>query len=228
MTSTFELLMELPLFKGVSLTTISNVVGAAKFHFLKFPAGETIIREQDVCTHLTFVIAGSVRLTTVNANGRFSVSQTLTSPAVVSPDFLFGRVTTYPCTVEAIDDVSILKISKADYTKILTTDPVFLFNYLNTLSANAQKSVVGIMSLTEGEIDERIAYWIIATTQPGSKDIRLTCRKRDFCSLFGAPRAMFNRYLESMKERGLIDYNNNEIIVNDRSEILDLLLDTRE
>ena len=61
MASTFELLMELPLFKGVSLTTISNVVGAAKFHFLKYPAGETIIREKDACTHLTFVIAGSAQ-----------------------------------------------------------------------------------------------------------------------------------------------------------------------
>ncbi|MBO4943487.1 MAG: Crp/Fnr family transcriptional regulator [Muribaculaceae bacterium] len=228
MASTFELLMELPLFKGVSLTTISNVVGAAKFHFLKYPAGETIIREKDACTHLTFVIAGSVRLTLVNANGRFAVNQTLTAPAVIAPDFLFGRVTTYPCTVEALDDVSILKISKIDYTNILTTDPVFLFNYLNTLSVNAQKSVDGIMSLTTGEIDERIAFWIIALTQPGSTDIRLSCRKRDLCSLFGVPRTVFNNGLESMKKRGLIDYNNNELMVNDRTAMLDLLLDTHE
>lgn len=228
MVSTFELLMELPLFKGVSLTTISKVVGASKFHFLKYPSGEIIIREHDACMHLTFVISGSVRLTTVNANGRFSVSQTLTAPAVISPDFLFGRVTSYPCTVEAIDDVSILKISKSDYTNILTTDPVFLFNYLNTLSVNAQKSVVGIMSLTSGEVDERIAYWIIALTQPGSTDIRLTCRKRDLCSLFGMQRAMFDNGLESMKERGLIDYDNNELEVKDRAAMLNLLLDTRE
>jgi len=228
MASTFELLMGLPLFKGVSLTTISNVVGAAKFHFLKYPAGETIIRAHDPCTHLTFVIAGSVRLMTVNANGRFAVSQTLTAPAVISPDFLFGRVTSYPCTVEALNDVSILKISKADYTNILTTDPVFLFNYLNTLSVNAQKSVEGIMSLTTGDIDERIAFWIIALTQPGSTDIRLTCHKRDLCSLFGTQRVMFNSGLESMKERGLIDYDNNELIVKDRAAMLNLLLNTRE
>lgn len=165
-TSMFELLMDLPLFKGVSLNTISQVVGEAKFHFLKYPEGETIIREHEPCTHLTFVIAGSVRLTTVNANGRFAVSQTLRAPAVIAPDFLYGRVTSYPCHVMALDDVSILKISKADYAKILTTDPVFMFNYLNTLSVNAQKSVEGILSLTTGEIDERIAFWIIALTQP--------------------------------------------------------------
>ena len=87
-TSMFEMLMDLPLFKGVSLSTISQVVGEAKFHFLKYPEGETIIREHEPCTHLTFVIAGSVRLTTVNANGRFAVSQTLRAPAVIAPAFL--------------------------------------------------------------------------------------------------------------------------------------------
>lgn len=227
-TSMFEMLMDLPLFKGVSLNTISQVVGEAKFHFLKYPEGETIIREHEPCTHLTFVIAGSVRLTTVNANGRFAVSQTLRAPAVIAPDFLYGRVTSYPCNVMALDDVSILKISKADYAKILTTDPVFMFNYLNTLSVNAQKSVEGILSLTTGEIDERIAFWIIALTQPGSFDIRLSCRKRDLCSLFGVPRGLFNAGLESMKERGLVDFDNNELIVVDRSAMLNLLLSRHE
>lgn len=220
--------MKLPLFQGVSLSTISQVVGEAKLHFLKFPPHELIIREREECTHLTFVIAGNVRLETVNANGRFVISQTLRAPAVIAPDFLYGRVTSYPCSATAVDDVSILKISKADYARILTTDPVFMINYLNTLSVNAQKSVEGILSLTTGEIDERIAFWIIALTQPGSYDIKLTCRKRDLCSLFGAQRAMFNAGLESMKERGLIDYNNNELIVHDRSAMLALLLNNHE
>lgn len=227
-TSMFELLMDLPLFKGVSLSTLSQVVGETKFHFLKYPAGETIIRERENCTHITFVIAGSVRLNTVNANGRFAISQTLKSPAVIAPDFLYGRITSYPCSVTAIDDVSILKISKADYARILNTDPVFMINYLNTLSVNAQKSVEGILSLTTGEIDERIAFWIIALTQPGSIDIKLSCRKRDLCSLFGAPRGMFNAGLESMKERGLIDYDNNELFVVDRTAMLNLLLNNHE
>lgn len=227
-TSMFELLMELPLFKGVSLNTLSQVVGENKFHFLKYPAEETIIRERETCTHLTFVISGSVRLTTVNANGRFSIAQTLKAPAVISPDFLYGKITSYPCSVMALDNVSILKISKSDYSKMLTVDPVFLFNYLNTLSVNAQKSVEGILSLTTGEIDERIAFWIIALTQPGSSDIRLSCKMRDLCSLFGAPRAMFNAGLESMKNRGLIEYDNHELIVADRTAMLNLLLHTHE
>ena len=228
MASMFELLLELPLFRGVTHNKLAQIVGEAKFHFLKYPAGEYVIRSGEACSHLTFVISGSVRTTIVNANGRFSVSQTLSSPAVIAPDFLFGRLTHYPCDVVALNDVSILKISKGDYVRILDSDPVFLFNYLNILSANAQKAQQGVLSLTTGAIDERIAFWIIALSQPEGTDIVLTCRKRDLCSLFGLQRATFEAGLASMKERGLLDYTNNELFIKDRNALRSLLLHNHE
>ena len=175
MNTMFELLMDLPLFRGVSHTRLAQVVGEAKFHFLKYPEGETLIRAGEPCAHITFIISGSVRSTIVNANGRFAVGQTLTAPDVIAPDFLFGRITAYPGNVTALTPTGILKIAKADYLKILNTDPVFMLNYLNTLSVNAQKALEGIMSLTTGNLDERIAFWIAALTQPGGTDIRLAC-----------------------------------------------------
>lgn len=223
MATMFEQLMNLPLFRGISQTRMSTIVGNTKLHFLKYPANETLVRAGDPCTHLTFILAGSVRLTTVNANGRFAVGQTLNAPAVLSPDFLFGRHTNYPCTAVAIDDVSVVKIAKQDYTTLLQSDPVFLFNYINMIAANAQKSVEGIMSLTTGEIDERIAFWISALTQFGSTDIVLTCRKRDLYSLFGVQRSVFESGLEKMREKGLIEYNNSELSVVDRQRLLAIL-----
>lgn len=223
MNSMFELLMELPLFRGVTYERMAQTVGGAKFHFLKYPAGETIINAGDKCTHITFVISGSVRSTTVNTSGRFAVGQTIKSPGVIAPDFLFGRITTYPGSVVALEPTSILKISKNDYIKILYSDQVFMFNLLNTLSVNAQKALEGILSLTTGDIDERIAFWVIALTQPGSVDIKLTCRSRDLCSLFGVPRSFFINSLESMKNRGLIDYTSTELTIVNRKDMLDLL-----
>lgn len=228
MATMFEQLMNLPLLRGVSQTRMSAIVGNTKLHFLKYPAQETLVRAGDPCSHLTFILSGSVRMTAVNTSGRFVVGQTLKAPAVLSPDFLFGRHTCYPSTVVAIDDVSVLKIAKQDYTHLLASDQVFLFNYINMVAANAQKSVEGIMSLTTGEIDERIAFWISALTQPGSTDIVLACKKRDLCSLFGVQRGVFEAGLQSMKDRGLIDYSNHEFSVIDRQSLLALLEQNHE
>ena len=43
MNSMFDILMGLPLFRGVSRERMADIVGMAKFHFLKYLPGETIV-----------------------------------------------------------------------------------------------------------------------------------------------------------------------------------------
>lgn len=228
MASMLEQLMELPLFKGASISRMSKIVGESKFHFLKYPAGETVFSVGDKCAHVTFVLNGRIRTTIENNNGRFAVSQTLAAPTIVRPDFLFGKTTSYPFSARAIDSVSILQISKSDFIRILDSDHVFLFNFLNMLSVDAQKGICGILSLTTAEVDQRIAYWISALTQAGGTDIRLTCRRRDLCSLFSVQRNTFDAALASMAEKGILEYNPKELHIFDRGKLLDLLETSHE
>lgn len=222
--SMYENLMELPLFKGVSYNRISEIVGNTKLAFMKFLPGEKIVSAGDPCTRLMFVIGGKVRLAIRNSTDRFIVSQTLEAPSVISPDFLFGRNTLFPASVTAIDTVSIMQIDKNDFISIIRNDEVCLFNYLNFISTNAQKAIDGVLALTSGSLEERIAFWIIALTQRDAKEITLACRQRDLYSLFGVQRSSFISTLDSMKERGLIDYGPNEIRVNSRSGLRSILL----
>lgn len=219
----YEILMGLPLFKGVSRDRISEIVGMAKFHFLKYLPGETLVTAGDKCTHIKFLISGKARLSVANTDKRFIVSQTLEAPDVIAPDFLFGMAPYYPCDGVAVDTTGILQISKADYMKILGTDQIFLFNFLNTLSMNAQKGTEGILAIATGTLEDRIAFWIISLTQRGGTDIALTCRQRDLYSLFGVQRTSFIATLESMKQRGIIDYDQNEIRIKSRRDLLEIL-----
>lgn len=220
----YENLMTLPLFKGVSYNRVSEIVGKIPLSFVKFSAGQTVLLAGEQCADIKFVISGSVRILIRNYTDRFRVSQTLVSPAVISPDFLFGRDTLYPGDVTAIDDVSLMRIEKKDFITLLREDDVILFNYLNMLSTNAQKAVDGVLALTSGSLEERIAFWIIALTQMGSTDIVLQARQRDLYSLFGVQRTSFVAALDSLRSQGIIEYTPNEIHVLSRRELRALLL----
>ncbi|MDE5657631.1 MAG: Crp/Fnr family transcriptional regulator [Muribaculaceae bacterium] len=224
----YQLLMGLPLFSGVTYEKMLEIIGNTKFHFLKFLGGETFIAEGEQCTHIKFIISGKVRVSIANHDRRFTVSQTLTAPDVVAPEYIFGRSTVYPCSVVALEPTGVLQISKADYMKILNSDPIFLINYLNLLSMNAQKAVDGILSIATGSLEERIAFWIVALTQRGGSDITMTCRQRDLYSLFGVQRSSFISTLDDMKARGLIDYSQTEIRVRNRRDLIDILHSTVE
>lgn len=226
--SMFDTLLELPMFRGVSHEKITEIVGKAKFHFLKYLPETEFIHAGQPCTHLQFVLSGDVRLVTANEDSRFSVSQTISGPDVLLPDFLFGRATSYPCSGTALTPVSILQIEKSDYLKILTMDTIFLLNYLNYLSMNAQKAVDGVLSLSLGDIESRIAFWIVSLTQPTGKDITLQCRQRDLTSVFGVQRSSLVSALDKMRDAGIVTYGNDFINILDRRELLNLLLHNRE
>lgn len=223
MDSIFEILMGLPLFNGVSAERISEIAGKSKFHFLKYQPGETIISKGEACTHIKFVLSGNVKLAITNKDGRFKLSQVLDAPDVIFPEFLFGKATEYPCDVVAESVTGILQISKNDYMQILNTDDIFLFNILNYLSSNAQKSVDGVLAISSGALEERIAFWIIALTQCNSRDIVLSCKQRDLYSLFGVQRSSQIGALDKMKELGILDYSQNEIKIKSRRDLITLL-----
>ncbi len=222
--SMYENLMTLPLFKGVSYNRVSDIVGKIPLSFVKFSAGQTVLLAGEQCADIKFVISGSVRMVIRNYTDRFRVGQTLAAPAVISPDFLFGRDTLYPGDVTALDEVSVMRIEKKDFITLLREDEVIMFNYLNMLSTNAQKAIDGVLALTSGSLEERIAFWIIALTQMGSTDIVLQARQRDLYSLFGVQRTSFVAALDSLRTQGIIEYTPTEIHVISRRELRTLLL----
>lgn len=220
----YENIMLLPFFNGMSYNRISEIVGNTKLAFLKYLDNETIVSAGDPCTHLIFVIGGNVRLTIINSNNRFRVTQDLSAPSVITPDFLFGRNTGYPATITAVGTVSLLQIAKTDFITIVQSDEVCLYNYLNFISTNAQKGIDGVIALTSGELEERIAFWILALTQRDATNITLSCRQRDLYTLFGVQRSSFISTLDSMKKKGLIEYSSNEIKVLSRRALRSVLL----
>lgn len=223
MDSIFETLMGLPLFRGVTRERISAIVGTTKFHFLKYLPDNYIIHAGDECTHLSFILTGSVRMVTTSDNGRFRIAQTLHAGDSIMPYFLYGRNTHYPCDIKALEPCNILKIRKADYLRILNADPIFMINLLNIISTGAQNAIEGVLAVATGSLEDRLAVWIVCMTQPTATGIVLSCKQRDLYSVLGVQRSSFLATINSMQERGLIKYSNDEITVCNRRALQNLI-----
>lgn len=223
MNSMYEILMDLPLFQGVSRDKLSELIEKTPFHFLKYSDGEEIVALGDVCTHIKFVISGEVQMDLPCRNLRVKVSQVLSSPNVIGHDYLFGRKTIYPYNVISHGECGILQISKPDFINILHSDNIFLFNILNMLSRNSQNNVYELLSLSSGTIFERLAFFVVSLTRHGAKDIKITYKQKDLCTLLGIQRSSFINAMDRLKEIGVIDYSLSEIKITDRRAMLDMV-----
>lgn len=223
MDNMFEKMMKLPLFQGVSYERIESLIEKVPFHFLKFQDGEKIISAGSECTHLRFIVSGSVKIVTHSQVSKVSVSQVLDSPNVIGPDYLFGRRTIYPYEVFANGTCGILQLKKSDYIDIIQSDNVFLFNILNFLSRNTQNHMQSLLSRSSGQLTERLSGLILSLTSARSHDIKLEFRQKELCLLLGARRTSLINALESMKMMGMVEFSTCEISVLDRKMLLDYI-----
>ena len=211
MDSMYDVLLQLPLFQGVSRAKISELIEKTKFHFLKYPDGEKIVTSGEECNHLKFL-----RSEMVNKSGKIRVSEVLCAPNVLSPNHLFGRNTNYPSDLYAVEETGIMQIDKQTFIRIMQDESIILINLLNIISRRSQKSVETFLALSSGNVKERLAFWVLCFTQRKSIDGRVICKQIDLYTFFGGQRSVFMNALNELKEDGIIDYSTHEITILDR------------
>lgn len=221
----YEILMNLPAFRGITYNKVSQIVEKAKFHFLRFSPGNIIVDEGEECTFVKFIIKGAAKISIIDKAKRFSVEQTLTAPSMISPDFLFGRITRYPGRVSAqgAEDCGIVQISKNDYMQLLAGDEILILNMLNMLSMNSQLSLRGALAISTGSLERRLANWIIALTQNDATDITIHSERDSLYRIFNIDKEIFDETIESMTRRGLVDSEPFTLHIKSRRELRDML-----
>ena len=219
----YSKLLELPLFQGATCDQISQLIEKLPFHFIKFTDGQQIIESGEAGSHLRFVVSGRVKITATNRVTQVSLSQIISAPSVIGPDFLFGREPMFPCDVIADGECGIMQLSKADYVKVIESDQVFLFNILNYLSRNAQKPKLSLLHLPQNTVAERLAFIVSMLTGKESSDITFKFRQKDLCLLLGARRSSLIFALEDLSQKGIVRYSSSEIKVLDRNPLVSLI-----
>ncbi len=219
----FELLMQLPLFQGVSAEMLSTLVEKYKFHFLKYADGTTVVEAGQMCTHVRFVVSGAVRVATRCRTLDVTLLQTLTAPDVLGPDSLFGVDTAYPFSATAVGTCGILQIAKADYVTMLQADKVFLFNILNRLSRSAQQLTSMLLGVEQGSAAERLVRWVEPLASRAGSDIAIQYAQKDLCTLLGVQRKALLAALETMQADGVVQLAPHRIGITDLRQFINQL-----
>ncbi len=220
MDSMYQQLMQLPLFQGVSTDKITELVEKLPFHFLKYKHEEQVFAQGDSCTHIRFIVSGKVRLETLFPHLRITMWQTISSPHVLAPEYLFGRETVYPYTAVSEGGCGILQLRKSDYVKMINTDKVFLFNILNYLSSGSQRNLSIPLSISDGSVAERLAALVDIITVNGATDISFSYKQRDMCALLGIQRVTMISALERLSEMDILKYDTNGLSILDQQGLL--------
>lgn len=136
----YTLLSHLPLFQGMSLSELDEVVSKVRFDFSKIKAGDDIVSDGQRVDKLLFIIKGNVAVSTVSDDRGYKFFEYLQVPCVLQPERLFGLTQRYSRSFRAEEECHVMAIDKADVMSLTSASEIFRLNVMNILCTMVQRS----------------------------------------------------------------------------------------
>ena len=133
--STYEILLQPPLFQGLGRNELTEIVSKVKMDFRKSEHGKTIIEEDSPCTFLAFLIRGELTVEHTTSNHTLTFSEHMAAPSAIGTENLFGLSQHHTRTYKARSDVQMLFINRIrfqfvfDLQFVQNTGCVCFFNF---------------------------------------------------------------------------------------------------
>lgn len=213
MASMYETIMELPLFKGIGEEQLSSMLEKTSVEFVNFHEGDVITRADDKVETLDFVLSGKVSQIYSLRDTDLKIEAIIGRNAVIGALNLYGLYTTYGCKSVALGRVSLLRIRKDEYMDILQSDSIYILNYVNFLSAGAQKASAVIQKGGEHGAVKNILFAAFAMTTRLAETVMICGTDRDIARYCGMSERLFLQWKEESEANKSIKVNPGVIII---------------
>lgn len=186
----------------------------------KFSAGEMVFTEGDACTGMYVVESGHIRIFKTSAGGREQVLGIDGPGSSVAelPVFDGGN---YPASVSAVEDSTLLFISKQDFQSLCLTHPQVALKVLREVGARLRRLVGIIEELSFTTVRHRLAAFLVRLAQRDGKrvddgiEITLPASNQELASQIGTVRELVSRNLGRFQAEKLIQMDGRRIVITD-------------
>ena len=213
MSSMYETIMELPLFKGIGEEQLSQMLEKTSVEFLKFEDGELIAEASAKVEALDFILSGRIRKTYTLENFSLGIDEILGKGAVLGALNLYGLETNYKADCVALGRVSVLRISKNDYMNILLSDKIYILNFVNYLSAAAQKVPILMLDIKQPSIGRSLTTLAFTFASRNAETVMIAGEDEEMAQYCGVS-------LKDFKAWKSTELSHNRIIANQRGIFL--------
>ena len=216
----YDRLLQFPLFQGMSRDDLEIVAGHTRFGFQKVTAGRQIIHAGDPCTHLYFLINGTLKIETFSDDSRYSVIEQMSSPYILQQESIFGYYQRYTHNFYALTDANFLTLDKEEVVRLSEDFLVFRLNLMNHLATQSQKLIQMQWRRSPLSLRERIVRFFFQHTlyPAGPKTVHILMER--LAEEVNDSRLNVSRALNRMQETGVIELHRGRIEIPQLERLL--------
>lgn len=205
MDSVYEKLAGLTLLHGLSKQQIADLASKTSLQFITCRKKTQLYHQGQACENLDFILSGEVRLRHYNNSGNLIIKQYCKRGFVIGADLLFGSARCYPYDVMGYENTCIMRISKSEYMRLLRSDDIYMYNYLNFLSSRMQRPVEVLLQVPNGNLISRLAIYTSMVTYPQSYNIEMEISFTNLSHLLGVNPRQLELEISQLMADGILE-----------------------
>jgi CRP/FNR family transcriptional regulator len=216
-TNPAAVLSQTAIFSGLTESELKFLAQRAVFRH--FSAGEIVFSEGEACAGMYVVESGHVRIYKSSASGREQVLNIEGPGSSVAelPVFDGGN---YPASVSAVDEATLLFVSKQDFQALCLAHPQVALKVLRVVGGRLRKLVGIIEELSFTTVRHRLASFLARQAQQGKRtaqgiEVTLPTSNQELAAQIGTVRELVSRNLSRLQAEGLIRMEGRSVIIPD-------------
>ena len=158
----YDQLLQFTLFQGMSHADLMEVVTHTKLGFSKAPPGKRIIKDGDPCTHLYFLISGTLESEQQSDDHKCRVVERLKAPYILQPEHIFGIRQLYTATFKTHEPCHFITIDKQEVLLLMETQLVFRLNMVNIMATETQRLSHHVWRPAPKSLRERLVRFFLS------------------------------------------------------------------
>src|SRR5580765_909198 len=213
-----QTLAKVPIFSG--LTESELVFLAERAVPRRYAAGESVFGEGEPCSGLYVVESGHVRIFKSSASGREQVLS-IDGPGSSIAELPVFDGGNYPASVTAIDDATLLFVSKQDFHTLCLAHPQVALKVLRVVGSRLRRLVGIIEELSFTTVRHRLASFLLRLAQKEGRktadglEVTLPVSNQELASQIGTVRELVSRNLSRLQAEGSVRIEGRNVTIRD-------------
>lgn len=197
-------IFKIPLFKDLTLKMQEELLDNLEYTIDYYSKGETIIRQGSPCNALHVLIEGKLNVDVLDVSGVEVRVETIQAPRTFATPHLFTKQCVFPATFTVEEDVTLIRIPKDHFFKVMSSMPQLLRSFL-CISTSCNKCIMTrLRVLSFRGIRSRYIYYLLDHLEKGA-DVAVTEHNQvQLAEYFGVTRPALSKEIRKLVDGGFI------------------------
>lgn len=218
-------LSDSPLFAELDLKRLAGYLQQSGSLLKTYTKGQLILFNRGKRDDFLFIIKGKVKVELVSPGGKTIRLRELKKPELLLPGLLNRESSPLPVNMTAIEETTMLNLSKDGLTGLLHENRRFTANFLELLSERFIFLLNKLEFLGFHTISRKLAYYLLSHLDERSGIVKVPMSIKELAELFGVERPSLSKVLGDFTTQGLLEQlSRGEFRVADRDGLVKILI----